>query len=194
MYTKRKAVNERRPTYIQMDGKNRFLWYHNQRWRFGVLDDRNRHDCDICCDDDASFSPENVGSSWRARVSGLDFQVAPEMRLHALLPEMMAVVGTLPEGSLKTAVSCLGVYKKRMVSDRKSQSNAERFIWYDYYNGAWRIKPRNLFRFLGCFCFYKKQRGDEVDERRPTYVNIDDEKQCTCGIATARGGWGPKTT
>ena len=44
-------------------------------------------------------------------------------------------------------------------------------------NGAWRIKPRNLFRFLGCFCFYK-QRGEEVDERRPTYVNIDDEKQC----------------
>ena len=99
VYTKRKEVNERRPTYIKMDGKNRFLWYHNQRWRFGVLDDRNRHDCDICCDDDASFSPENVGSSWRARVSGLDFQVAPEMRLHALLPEMMAVVGTLPEGS-----------------------------------------------------------------------------------------------
>ena len=89
VYTKRKEVNERRPTYIKMDGqKNRVLWYHNQRWRFGVLDDRNRHDCDICCDDDASFSPENVGSSWRARVSGLDFQVAPEMRLHALLPEM----------------------------------------------------------------------------------------------------------
>ena len=64
-----------------------------------------------------------------------------------------------------------------MVSDRKPQNEAERFIWYDYYNGAWRIKPRNLFRFLGCFCFYK-QRGEEVDERRPTYVNIDDEKQC----------------
>ena len=100
--------------------------------------------------------PDSSYHVWNVHGADGPFLPAPKLRLHALLPEMIAVVGSLPKDSTYDAQSCLGAYKKQaeVNEGRPIYVNADndRYMWYQ---SGWRLGPS----------LFKKKRGSRKSPR-----------------------------